>query len=106
MYDLIHRGSDAESDDSADGLVYFDDSKDLPESFKCAILGAGGGPVPINNPGGNDKISRNDFHVFMLVLEPTGPPDEYKRIGIAYRHVSVDCEYTRGFPDKRLIRIV
>ena len=106
MYDLIHRDSNAENDNSADGLVYFDDSKDLLESFKCAILSARGGLVRINNPGGNDKISRNGLHIFMLVLEPTRPPDEYKRIGIAYRHISLDCENTRDFPDKSLIRIV
>jgi hypothetical protein len=105
VYDLIYRGSDAESDDPADGLVCFDDSKDPPESFKCAILGAGGGPVP-SNPSGNDKISSNGLHIFMLVLKPTGSLDEYKRIGIAYRFVLSNCDYARNFPDKRLIRII
>jgi hypothetical protein len=106
VYDLIaHQGSTSKGQSSIHGLVCFDDPENPPESFKCAILGAGGGPVSTNG-GSNEASSDDNLHVFMLALGPTGALDEYKRIGVAYRHVSTARDFMRDSTDRRLIRMV
>ena len=103
VYYLVHRDCDAEREEWADGLICFDAPDNIPKSFQLIVLGAGGGPVPVN---GCNEVPEDGFNIFMLVVMPTGPSDEYRRIGVAFRCVPVDCGYPQSLRDKRRIVLI
>lgn len=85
-----------ENSEKNDGLILFDDPECVPNTFDCAILGAG--------PGIGEDRDRET--VYLMSIHPTGKVGEYRRLGIGFLVLDQSSDYLQGIPPKQRIVLV